>query len=121
MTRNIVSLSFAAAALFAAPALAHHSHAMFDHTREITVSGKVSGYAFRNPHVFLYVDAEDENGQMVTWWVEMSNITNMLRRGVGKDTFKEGDVLTVSMHPLQNGRPGGNYMAITTADGKTYK
>ena len=102
------------------PALAHHSHSMFDHTKEVTVTGKVSGYAFRNPHGFLYVDAADESGKMVTWWIEMSNITNMLRSGMTKDSFKEGDLVTVTMHPLSNGKPGGNQMKIVKADGTVY-
>jgi hypothetical protein len=108
------------AALFADPALAHHSHSMFDHTKEVTVTGTVSGYAFRNPHGFLYVDVKGESGQMVTWWIEMSNISNMLRSGMTKDSFKEGDVVTVTMHPLSNGKPGGNQMKIVTAAGKVY-
>ena len=119
--KSLVGLALAAAAFAAAPALAHHSHAMFDHTKEVTVSGTVSGYAFRNPHVFLYVDSKEANGEMKTWWIEMSNITNMLRRGIKADTFKEGDVLTVTMHPLQNGKPGGNYVKITTAEGKNFE
>lgn len=110
-----------AAILVAAPALAHHSHAMFDHTREVTVTGTVSGYAFRNPHVSFTVDVEEDDGEIVTWWIEMSNIPNMLRRGIGRDTFKEGDLLTVTMNPLQNNRPGGNYTKITTADGTVYE
>ena len=119
--KALACLGVAAATLIALPALAHHSHAMFDHTREVTVTGTVSGYAFRNPHVFLYVDSKEPSGEMTTWWIEMSNITNMIRRGVRADSFKEGDQLTVTMHPLQNGKPGGNYMKITTADGKVYE
>jgi hypothetical protein len=114
---SLVALS---AALLAGPALAHHSHSMFDHTREVTVTGTVSGYAFRNPHGFLYVDVKDNAGQAVTWWIEMSNISNMMRSGLTKDSFKEGDVVTVTMHPLSNGKPGGNQMKIVTAAGKTY-
>ena len=102
------------------PAQAHHSHSMFDHTKEVTVTGKVSGYSFRNPHGFLYVDAADESGKMVTWWIEMTNITGMLRSGLTKDSFKEGDVVTVTMHPLSNGKPGGNQTKIVTAAGKVY-
>ena len=57
--------------------------------------------SFRNPHVFLYVDVEEENGETVNYWIEMSNLPNMIRRGIGINTFKPGDVITVNMHPLR--------------------
>ncbi len=103
------------------PALPHHSHAMFDHVTRVTVSGTVTEYVFRNPHVFLYVDVEGENGEIVNYWVELSNLPNMIRRGIGRATFKPGDRVTVNLHPLRDGRPGGSYITIVAADGKTYE
>jgi hypothetical protein len=104
----------------AMPALSHHSHAMFDHAKQVSVSGTVTEFLFRNPHAFLYVDVKDENGKLVNYWVEMSNLTNMITRGVGKGTFKPGDKVTVNLHPLKDGRPGGSYVTIVAADGKIY-
>ena len=103
------------------PAWPHHSHAMFDHTKEMTVAGTVSEFVFRNPHVFLYVTVKGENGEDVNYWIEMSNIPNMIRRGIGQATFKPGDKVTVNLDPLKDGRPGGSYVTITAADGKTYQ
>lgn len=102
------------------PVSSHHSHAMFDHGGEVVVTGTVTKFTFRNPHVFLFVDVEEENGELVNYWVEMSNIPNMIRRGIGVKTFQPGDVITVNMWPLKDGRPGGNYTTIVAADGKTY-
>jgi len=102
------------------PALSHHSHAMFDHAKQVSVSGTVTGFVFRNPHVFLYVDVTGENGEMVNYWIEMSNLSNMIRRGIGKATFKPGDKVTVNLHLLKDGRPGGSYVTIVAADGKIY-
>lgn len=103
------------------PALSHHSHAMFDHAKEVSVTGTVTQLVFRNPHVFLYIDVKNEKGEMVNYWVEMSNIPNMIRRGIGQTTFKPGDKVTVNLHPLRDGRPGGSYVTIAGADGKTYE
>ena len=103
------------------PAVSHHSHAMFDHVQRVTVSGTVTQYVYRNPHVFLYVDVEGENGEIVNYWVELSNLTNMIRRGVSQTTFRPGDTVTVNLHPLKDGRPGGSYITIVAADGKTYE
>jgi hypothetical protein len=108
-------------ACVATPALAHHSHAMFDHGREISITGTVTEFFFRNPHVFLHLDVSQADGSVVNYWVEMSNIPNMIRRGIGNKTFKPGDVITVTMYPLKDGRPGGNYVTVVAADGATYE
>lgn len=103
------------------PALSHHSHAMFDHTKEITIIGNVMNFAYVNPHGFLDVAVEGQNGAMVKYWVEMSNLTNMVARGITPATFKKGDKVTVKMHPLKDGRLGGSYTLITAANGKNYE
>ena len=121
--RKLLWTGLAAGALtfgVSAPALSHHSHAMFDHTQVASVTGTVSAYSFRNPHIFLYVDVEVE-GEIVHYWIEMSNIPIMTRRGVGPKTFQVGDEVTVSMWPLKDGRPGGNYSTIIAADGTIYE
>ena len=102
------------------PALSHHSHAMFDLSEEVAVAGTVTQYLFRNPHVFLYIDVKNDKGETANYWVEMSNIPNTIRRGIGQATFKPGDKVTVRLHPLLDGRPGGSYITILAADGKTY-
>jgi len=102
------------------PALSHHSHAMFDHTKEVSVTGTVTQWLFRNPHAFLYIDVKSENGEVVNYSIEMSNIPNMIRRGIGQATFKPGDRVTATVHPLRDGRQGGNYVTIVAANGKLY-
>jgi hypothetical protein len=115
--------SLVAALIFATTALvaAHHSHSMFDMTKEVSLTGTVTTYSYRNPHVFLHVDVKNEKGDVVSWAVEMSNISNMQSRGIYLSTFKPGDVVTVKINPLKDGRLGGNYTSIVAADGKTYE
>lgn len=103
-----------------APVGAHHSHAMFDHAREVSVTGTVTAFSYRNPHVFLYLDVKGPDGRVVKWAIEMSNIENMRSRGIVQSTFRVGDVVTVTLNPLKDGRPGGNYTSVKAADGKTY-
>jgi len=119
--RCVGLLTIALALGVASPAPAHHSHAMFDHAQEVAVTGTVKEFVFRNPHVMLYVDVRSERGEVAPYWVEMSNIPNMIRRGITQSTFKAGDVVTVRVHPLKDGRPGGNYVTVTAGDGKTYE
>jgi hypothetical protein len=111
-------LAAAMALAVSSPAWSHHSHAMFDHDKEVTITGTVSQYIFRNPHVFVYMDVKNDAGETITYTVEFSNLTNMLKMGFSATTFKAGDKVTVTMHPLNDGRPGGNYIVATTADGK---
>lgn len=102
------------------PVLAHHSHAMFDHTKTVTVTGKISEVSYRNPHVFLWIDVEADGGEIQTWSVEMSNIQIMIRRGIGGGTFTIGEQVVVTMNPLINGNLGGNYVSIIDSDGMEY-
>jgi Family of unknown function (DUF6152) len=114
------ALAGAMALAVASPAWSHHSHAMFDHDKEVTITGTVAEWIFRNPHVFLYMDVKSDKGDTVRYTVEMSNLTNMLKAGFGAKTFKAGDTVTVTMHPLADGRPGGNYIVASSADGKQF-
>ena len=103
------------------PVSSHHSHAMFDFGTEVSITGTVTDFTFRNPHGFLFVDVEEADGQVVNYWVELGPIPAMIERGIGLRTFQAGDVITVSLFPLKDGRPGGNYNTIVGSDGKTYQ
>jgi hypothetical protein len=106
----------------ASPALSHHSHAMYDHAKEVTISGTVTAFAYVNPHGSLDVAVADANGQPQKYWIEMSNLTNMVARKITPRTFKVGDKITIKMHPFKDGRrKGGSYTMITAADGKNYE
>jgi hypothetical protein len=122
--RRIAVVAFFAVGLavgISRPAAAHHSHAMFDMSKEVTITGTVTNYSYRNPHVFLHLDVKDQKGEVTSWAVEMSNISNMQSRGIYLSTFKPGDVVTVKINPLRDGRLGGNYTSVTAADGKIYQ
>jgi hypothetical protein len=119
---RLTAVAFAGAVMLgiAQPVLSHHSHAMFDTSREVTVTGTVTSFSYRNPHVFLYLDVKGDDSKVVPWAVEMSNISNMESRGIYRSTFNVGDVVTVTVNPLRDGRSGGNYTSVVAADGKRY-
>src|SRR5262245_54395948 len=118
---SVIGAAAVALGSSAADLRAHHSHAMFDMTREVAITGTVTSYAYRNPHVFLYVDVKGAAGEVKNWAVEMSNIANMESRGIYLSTFKPGDTITVMLNPLRDGRFGGNYSSVIAADGKKYE
>jgi hypothetical protein len=105
-------------ALAAPPALAHHSFAMFDNTRSVTLHGKVAVYQWTNPHAFLEVDADQAGGGTKHYTLEMTSINMMSRGGWTSRTIKAGDVVTVVMAPLRDGQAGGLVLEVTLPNGK---
>ena len=99
------------------PAIAHHSHAMFDMASEVTVAGRVSAVRFTNPHVYLLLEVENASGETSRWTVEMSTIGNMIDRGISANTFSKGDEVTIKVNPLRNGNSGGNYTRVDSING----
>jgi len=110
-------LNLAALAAIAVPAAAHHSHSMFDDSREVTIKGTVSAIRYSNPHVYLLVGVTDASGTVENWAIEMSNIGRMMGLGITVDTFNMGQEVVIAMNPLRNGAPGGNYTHIVSIDG----
>ncbi|MEJ0098792.1 MAG: DUF6152 family protein [Pseudomonadota bacterium] len=93
--------------LFAAvPASAHHSRAMFDMNRNITLRGVVTEYRWQSPHSHIVVKVAPgaTNAATVgTWDVEASAIEIMTTRGWTRTTYKVGAPITVVVHPDRNG------------------
>ena len=109
--------------LFAAPSslVAHHGAATFDITAETTLKGTVTEWLWFNPHCFLKFDVKDESGKVTNWAVESGNPTDMTKRGWSRVSFKPGDEVSVTLQPSKSGQPVGRIMAVTVANGKTFK
>jgi len=108
----------ALAGLLAVPAAAHHSFAMFDNTRSVTLHGKVTAYQWTNPHSYLDIDAEDGKGGIKHYTMEMTSPNMLHRGGWSSRTVKAGDVVTAVMSPLRDGQPGGLLLELTLPGGK---
>ena len=100
------------------PAQAHHSFAMFDLQKQVTVSGTVRQFQWTNPHAYIQLVAKDASGNDVEWSMEMGAPMDLYARGWRPGTLKAGQRITVTLNPLRNGRPGGVVRDVTTADGK---
>lgn len=109
----------AIAALSAMPAAAHHSFAMFDNSRSVTLHGKVNYYQWTNPHAYLAVDVDDGNGGTKRYTMEMTSPNMLHRGGWSSRTVKPGDVVTAVMSPLRDGQPGGLLLKLTLPNGTT--
>ncbi|PYR66011.1 MAG: hypothetical protein DMF88_17820 [Acidobacteria bacterium] len=106
-------------AAIAAPVGAHHGTASFDTSKDLTLKGTVTDWIWANPHCFLKFDAMDETGTVRNWAVEVSNPTDMTKRGWARSSFKVGDAVTVNLQPVKNGAPIGRLRSVTLPDGST--
>ena len=93
------------AVLGTTPTYAHHSFAATFTTETITVEGYVEEMKFANPHVTVWFDVSDENGE-VTRWVTVGGAANGMRRqGWDRNTLVKGDYIRVTGSSSRNGSP----------------
>jgi len=121
LTKATVTAAAAMGALLAAAgAQAHHSFAMFDRTKEITLTGVVKEWQFTNPHAYLQMVSQ-EGAKTTEWSLETTAISSLLRRGLRSTTFSPGDKVSVVIHPLRNAQPGGELVSVTPEGGMLWK
>lgn len=101
-----------------APALAHHSFAVYDHTRTLTLSGTVTKFQWTNPHGFIEMDVAQSDGSTKHFSVELTSINMMQRVGWRSNMIKPGDKVKVVVAPLLSGEPVGLGLEVVLADGK---
>jgi len=111
----------AAASVLLAPysAIAHHSFAMFDQSKTTEIQGTVMDFQWTNPHAWLDVSVTDESGKQIVWGVEMNGPSSLYRNGWRQDSVKAGDKVSVTIHPLRDGRSGGSLVSATLPSGVT--
>lgn len=106
-----------AAMLTASSALAHHSFAMFDQSKSVTLHGTVKDFRWNNPHVFIQLLVKTEGGSEEEWSIEMTSPEHLVRVGWKPGTLKPGDEVTLVIHPMRDGSKGGQYLSGTGPDG----
>jgi hypothetical protein len=103
------------------PVQAHHSFAMFDKNRLVTIKGVVRKVEWTNPHVFIFVEVANGKGGSTQYAMECTSPNVLMRTGWKPGTVKAGDTVSVGLYPLRNGQPGGLLDSITLPDGKKIK
>ena len=105
-------------AVTAAPVFAHHSFAMYDHSRTVTLKGEVTKFQWTNPHGYLEIDVKQKDGTVRHFSCEMTSINMMMRLGWRSNMIHAGDVVVATVAPLLNGDPAGLLLDVTLPDGK---
>ncbi|HTT02016.1 MAG TPA: DUF6152 family protein [Steroidobacteraceae bacterium] len=101
-----------------APSVAHHSFAMFDHTRTVVLHGTVREFQWTNPHCFLQLLVPGQSASISEWSVEFSSPSDLYRAGWRPATFKPGDKVAITIHPTKDGSRGGSFESAIDANGQ---
>jgi hypothetical protein len=115
--RTLVLAAPLAAMALAAPAAAHHSFAMFDQQKIMTLKGTVTEFQWTNPHAFIEMDVPS-GGKTVHWSIELNSPNNLKRQGWKRDSLHRGDKVTLRMNPLRDGRHGGLFLDLKKPNGE---
>ena len=102
-------------ALLATPSQAHHSFAMYDQSKVVTLNGVVKDFQWTNPHSVIFVITGGLGGKPEDLWsVELSTSPgNLSRMGWSKHSLKPGDKVAIDINPLRDGHHGGSLKKAT--------
>ena len=104
----------------AVPVLAHHAvGAEYDRDKPVTLQGTVTKIEWTNPHSRLYLDVKEADGTVVSWNLELTARSSLVRQGWTSRTVSVGEMLTVEGHLARSGVKMINAQSITTADGRS--
>jgi hypothetical protein len=115
---SVIAATAMLMALAATQAGAHHSvFAEFDINGSVTIEGVITEIWFKSPHIRIFVDVTDEDGNTVSWNTHGHNPSALRRRGWVRDTLKVGERVTMSGDPTYDGSPKMFIRTITREDG----
>ncbi len=102
--------------MLAGPAFAHHSFAMFDYNKEVTITGELKDLQWTNPHIHIIVNVPGASGA-AEWDVEGGTPANLRKTGWSRDIIKPGEKISIVIHPMKNGSNGGMLVRANKGDG----
>ncbi len=112
-----LALAGVALAMSAAPALAHHSFAMFDAAKNVKLDGMVKEFEWTNPHSWIRMMVRNQQGVEEEWAIEMGTPAGLARQGWVPKTLTPGMKIAATINPLKDGKRGGRAIVVTLPDG----
>jgi hypothetical protein len=102
--------------VFIAPAMAHHSFAMYDQTKTITLTGVATRFVAQANHAELHFvplgpdgkPMRDDDQKLITWGVEMAGAAAVAQQGITASSFPAGTMFSVKLNPLRDGKNFGS-------------
>jgi hypothetical protein len=101
------------------PATAHHSFAMFDTSKCLTLTGTVRKFEWGFPHTWIWVNVPNARGGIDPWGFEGEPPADLSRWGWKLGTLKKGDTVTVKFSPIRSGAKAGAFASVVVPDGRT--
>jgi hypothetical protein len=96
---------------------AHHSGAMFEPVKTITLKGVVKEFEYTNPHSWLWITVTNEDQTTTDWGFEAEGPSTLFRNGIKKNDLRPGDKVTVTGRPMRDGRPAAAWVNAVKEDG----
>ena len=117
--KTLAIKSLAAAVVIFPVALveAHHSGEMFEAEKTVSLTGVVKEFRYINPHSWLIVDIDNDDGSTTTWGFEAEGPADLMRGAVRKGDLPPGARITVTARPMRDGRPAGVWSTVVKEDG----
>ena len=117
LKRISMGIILAAVAGAGAPARAHHSFAMYEPTKTMTLKGTLKSFQWTNPHVVVWLMVQpDGGGAAQEWSLETTSPGVLTRAGWTRQSLKAGDRVSVTFSPLRDGSRGGGLNSVTLLD-----
>jgi hypothetical protein len=122
LTRNgIVAalLALTCLTLNVTPAFSHHSFAMYDETKVVTLTGVAHQFVAQANHaeIHFYLIGPDAklaktaDGKYIDWGMEMAGAAAMAEQGITAAAFPAGTIFSMKLNPLRDGTNFGSRLA----------
>lgn len=112
-------LTIAGLLLTAVPGDAHHAFAsVFDRDDPIDLTGTVTKVEWMNPHTWIYIDVENEDGDVENWALEMGSPNTLVRRGWRHNSLQVGHRVTVAGFRARKRDLTGAVRSVTLSTGE---
>lgn len=112
------AITIFSALFLSATAWAHHSLVgEFDTSVNFEVRGAITNLEWTNPHIWIYLDVTNEQGQIEKWECEMGSPNQLIRQGWKKEDLPNGTIIRAQANPAREGEHICSTRRITLDDG----
>ena len=117
LRQEVLTIAATAAVIAGGAASAHHSTAMFDMQKSVTLEGTIKEFQWTNPHTWIVFEVPNASGGTDEYGIEGMIPNYLARTGWDKHTLSSGDKVELTIHPLRDGRKGGFDVSVKKPDG----